>query len=242
MIIKNIYNEIITEFEKKINPKRVEKDKYYHKVGNPVSYGLSSPEYYKIIKKYKHQFKELGTKDILKLAGLFYKSKISEQVYTANYILSLRSDIFTPNNLNFLDKSLEYFDNWGVIDDFSIHVMQPILIKYPKHTMNLLRKWNKSKNLWKRRVSVVVFTRKIGESGKFTKEALELCNRLLDDKEDLVQKGVGWALKDNMRGNKRLVFDFVKKLRKLKISSVITLYALRDINGCERIQVLSSRS
>lgn len=64
--------------------------------------------------------------------------------------------------------------------------------------------------MWKRRVSVVAFVRKIGESGKFTNEALMLCENLIWDKEDMVQKGVGWCLKDVMRGDKKKFLIMLK--------------------------------
>jgi len=105
--------------------------------------------------------------------------------------------------------------------------------------LDLLRKWNSSKSLWKRRASVVTFTRKIGISGDFTDEALELCDNLIWEKEDYVRKGVGWALKDNMRGAKKKVLEYVKSLRRQGISSVITLYAIRDLKGKEREEVFN---
>lgn len=93
--------------------------------------------------------------------------------------------------------------------------------------------------MWKRRASVVAFVRKIGKSGEFVDEALELCDNLIWDEEDLVRKGVGWALKDNMRGAKMRVLDYVKSLRREGVSSTITLYAIRDLKGKEREEVLN---
>lgn len=93
--------------------------------------------------------------------------------------------------------------------------------------------------MWKRRASVVIFVRKIGESGKFTNEALAFCENLLWDKEDLVQKGVGWCLKDIMRGDQKKVFAYIKKLRKQGVCTTITLYAIRDLTGKERSEILN---
>ena len=191
------------------------------------------------MKKYKKQFRELENKEVLDLVWLFYKSGIEDQIYVGNFITTLHSENFTISNISFFDKALNYFQTWGTIDDFCVHTLETLLLKFPKQTIKLLREWNKSNNMWKRRASVVAFTRRAGESGKFTDEALKLCNNLVSDKEDLVQKGVGWALKDVMRGNKPKVLDYVKKLRKRGISSVITLYALRDIKGLEKKQILS---
>jgi len=85
----------------------------------------------------------------------------------------------------------------------------------------------------------VVFTRRIAKEGRFIDEALNLCEHLIWDEDDLVKKGVGWALKDHIRGNKDRVLRYVKTLKRRGVSSVITLYAIRDLKGEERSEVLS---
>jgi 3-methyladenine DNA glycosylase AlkD len=126
------------------------------------------------------------------------------------------------------------------VDGFCIDVLQPLLLKYPEEVLKIVRKWNGAESLWKRRASVVVFTRKVGESGRFTDEALELCDNLVWDGEDYVRKGVGWALKDSMRGNKKKVLEYVKELRRKGVSAIITLYAIRDLKDKERNDVLNT--
>ena len=104
----------------------------------------------------------------------------------------------------------------------------------------MARDWNGDDDLWLRRASVVLFTRKVAQSGLYTEVALELCDRLKHDAEDMVRKGVGWCLKDVMRADKRRVIEYVKRLRREGVSSVITLYAIRDLKGAERQSVLRS--
>jgi len=116
--------------------------------------------------------------------------------------------------------------------------MQPLLLKYREETLRPLRKWNRSENMWKRRASVVAFVWKIGSSGEFTDEALDLCENLIWDKEDLVLKGVGWALGDNMNGAKKRVIEYVKSLRRRAVSSKVTLYTIQDLKDKERKEVL----
>ena len=85
---------------------------------------------------------------------------------------------------------------------------------------------------------MVTFTGKVGESGEFTGEVLRLCENLVRDSEDIVQKGVGWALKDNLRSAPERVLPYIKDLRRRGVSSTITLYAIRDLKGAEREEVL----
>jgi 3-methyladenine DNA glycosylase AlkD len=87
-------------------------------------------------------------------------------------------------------------------------------------------------------MSVVAFTRTVGESGDFTEEMLRLCSNLIWDPEDIVQKGVGWTLKDNLRSAPDRILPYVKDLRRKGVPSTITLYAIRDLKGRKREEVL----
>jgi 3-methyladenine DNA glycosylase AlkD len=138
-----------------------------------------------------------------------------------------------------IDRMLDDFRGWSHVDDFCIEVAKPLLERHPDATLRLLDGWTRSANRWKRRASVVAFTRRVGESGHFTDTVLDFCGRLAHDPEDLVQKGVGWALKDNMRSAPERVIAFVKDLRRQGVSSVVTLYAIRDLRGPEREAVLA---
>lgn len=86
---------------------------------------------------------------------------------------------------------------------------------------------------------MVIFTRRVGETGEFTEEVLRLCENLVLDEEDIVQKGVGWALKDNLRSAPKRVLPYIKELRRRGVSSTITLYAIRDLKGAQRDEILA---
>ncbi|MDH5267621.1 MAG: DNA alkylation repair protein [Candidatus Bathyarchaeota archaeon] len=240
MKLEELYKKIVRELEKhadaELASKKVATAKYFGV--DCKSYGIKRSEIAGLIEKSLENFKKLSLEERFELAKKFYASDFSEQVHFGDVILKLNLEETTPFHYNFLDEIGDYLNNWADTDWFCSEIAKPLLIKYPKETLTLLRKWNSSENLWKRRASVVTFTRKIGESGEFTDVALELCDNLIWDKEDYVRKGVGWALKDNMRGAKKRVLDYVKSLRRKGVSSVITLYAIRDLKGKEREEVL----
>lgn len=238
MEITDLYSEIVEKLEKKANPKIASDDRFFHKVAGFKSYGIRAPVFGELFKPYRSVLKQLSFGEKLELARMFFQSGFIEQETFGIAVLSYGAREMEPANFDFLDEIAGYINNWGATDYFSLSVLQPLLRAYPNETMRFLRKWNESENLWKRRASVVAFTRKIGSSGKFTQEALELCHNLIWDKEDLVQKGVGWALKDVMRGDKQRVLKYVKALRRKGVSAIITLYAIRDLKGNERKKVL----
>jgi 3-methyladenine DNA glycosylase AlkD len=211
----------------------------YHKGDVYFFYGLRMPEFRKIMKAFHPRLLTLSLVERLQLAEDMMAEHIGELNYAGIYVLSLSVDDLSPEHFGYLDRLIDDFRGWSDVDYFCIDVMQPLLWRYPQETIALHEAWAGDANKWRRRSSVVTFTRKVGESGQFTDQVLALCDKLIWAPEDLVQKGVGWALKDNLRGAPDKVVPYVKELRRMGVPSNITLYAIRDLKGEERQAVLA---
>jgi 3-methyladenine DNA glycosylase AlkD len=88
-------------------------------------------------------------------------------------------------------------DNWGSCDALA-KIYTKILELIPDEVLVQLEKWNKSKNLWDRRqsiVSLLYFSRTKKEVLPYD-TLIKFIDKLLDDKEYYVQKAVGWSLKE----------------------------------------------
>ena len=233
---ENLFTALVQAIQQQVNTKMASQNVDFQHVW------LTSPESKAIFRLHRQEIRRLPLRGRLHLARWLTLSDVIHGIGFANSVLELSAKELCPSDFAYLDEHLNHFRGWGSTDDFCINVLQPLLWKYPQQTLALLQQWNWSENPWKRRASVVVFTRKVGASGKFTSQALELCENLLWDKEDLVQKGVGWSLKDGMRGNREQVLEYVKTLRRRGVSAVITLYAIRDLKGTERQEILDIHS
>lgn len=225
--VDTLYIEVIDFVEKMVSERR--------------SYGFYKSDLLEVYGRFDSRSYDLSLEECIELAGKFIRSGNSISIHIGIHLLSLRREELDHTHFKSFDEFLDHFVGWGNVDHFCVgkgSVLQPMLEKNPEKVIELLRKWNQSDNKWKRRASVVVFTRSVAKSGRFIDEALALCENLIWDEEDLVKKGVGWALKDNMRADKERVLEYVKSLRKRGVSSVITLYAIRDLKGKEREEVL----
>ncbi len=211
----------------------------YHKGDVYLSYGLRAPVFWGIMKEFRPRFLALSLAERLILTETLLGDHVGELGYSGIHILALSADDLGPEHFDYLDRMVDHFRGWSDVDYFCIDVMQPLLWHYPRETIALHQAWAVAANKWRRRCSVVTFTRKVGESGQFTDQVLGLCDKLIWAPEDLVQKGVGWALKDNLRGDREKVLAYVKDLRRQGVPSTITLYAIRDLKGAERQAVLA---
>lgn len=211
----------------------------YHKGDVYRSYGLRAPLFWEIMKRFRPRVLSLPPADRLRMAEELLTQHVGELGHAGIHILTLGVSDLSPDNFATLDRQIDHFRGWSHVDHFCGDVMQPLLWRYPQESIDLHRAWAAAENKWRRRASLVTFTRKVGESGQFTDQVLTLCDKLIWDPEDLVQKGVGWALKDNMRGSRDKVLEYVKTLRRMGVPSTITLYAIRDLKGEERQAVLA---
>jgi 3-methyladenine DNA glycosylase AlkD len=214
-------------------------DRKFHKHNEYLCYGLKATDFRKILKEFQPRFLELPLKERLDLAARLLREHIGELGHIGIHILVLSKKELDPSHFGFIDRLCDHFRSWSHVDYLCLELVKPLLWKYREETLALLRKWNRSSNRFKRRASVVAFVRKVGESGELTEEVLRLCENLIRDREDIVQKGVGWALKDNLRSAPERVLSYIKDLRRRGVSSTIILYAIRDLKETEREEVLS---
>ena len=238
-MIKAIITELRRRIEGITGYHKPKPERRFHKHDLYLSYSLKTPDFHKLMKEFRPRFLELGLPERLKLARQLLGIHIGELGHAGIYVLTLSVEQLQPRHFSLLDAVTDDFRSWSHVDHFCTQVMAPLLFKFPEKTLALLEKWNKSPNRFKRRASVVAFTHNVAKSAKFTEEAVRLCENLIRDDEDIVRKGIGWALKDNMRSAPKRILPFVKDLRRRGISSTITLYAIRDLKPAQRKEVLA---
>lgn len=166
-------------------------DSRYHKY-EYQSLGMRAPDFYAVMKEFRPEIKALPPAIAKRVAENMMKRHV-EEITQAGISVLATSRAIGPGDIAYLDKLGEHLSSWSTVDSFAPSILHKLLEEHPAKVLPLIRKWNKSKNMWKQRASVVAFTRKASASGKYTGELLKLCENLINTKEDLVQKGIGWA-------------------------------------------------
>ncbi|MEM6385219.1 MAG: DNA alkylation repair protein [Pseudomonadota bacterium] len=203
-----------------------------------LGYGVRAPEMKRFLGSLRPKLKDLGTEEKIELAARLIASGYGEQKSVALALLEDVPDYFTPARFCELEDIVSGLHGWSKIDGATKLFLPSILERHQQATAELLTRWNTSEDRWLRRASVVLFTRKVAKSGLHKDLALRFANALVYDQEHLVQTGVGWCLRDLMRWHKEEILPYVIDLRHKGVSSKITLYALRDIKGKERQDIL----
>ena len=125
------------------------------------------------------------------LASQFLQEHVGELGHVGLHIITLSVKDLEPKHFAYLDGLPEHFRSWSHVDHLSLGVMQPLLWRYRKETLELLEEWSRSPIRWKRRASVVTFVRKVAESGEFTEEVISLCENLIwgDKRQPAISTG-----------------------------------------------------
>jgi 3-methyladenine DNA glycosylase AlkD len=84
--------------------------------------------------------------------------------------------------------------NWATTDAICGELIGPLLVAHPAKA-TVMRAWSKDRNLWVRRASIVGLI-PLARIGHALDLVYEIARRLHADKEDLIQKAAGWALRE----------------------------------------------
>ncbi|HEY9123168.1 MAG TPA: DNA alkylation repair protein [Bacteroidales bacterium] len=171
-------------------------------------YGIRASVITKMSKALSPQIKERPKKEIFALCeGLWKSGYLEETFFAANWAYAIRKT-FEPDDFKTFKRWIDnYIYNWASCDSFCNHTMGAFIEMYPSFLKDL-KKLAVSENRWTRRaaaVSLIIPAKK----GLFLEDIFEICNILLPDKDDMVQKGYGWLLKAASHKHPIDVFDYV---------------------------------
>lgn len=170
--------------------------------------GVRSPDMTKIVASTWRRISGWEKKQIFQLCENLWSSGVFEEGSLACKITARLGKRLTTNDFDRLEQWMNTFvSNWAHCDDLGTHAIGTSITNYPS-LFPQLSSWTSSDNRWMRRgatVSLVFPLRK----GLYLDEALRLARTLMHDPDDLVQKGIGWMLKEGTRQHEEPVFDFV---------------------------------
>jgi 3-methyladenine DNA glycosylase AlkD len=90
--------------------------------------------------------------------------------------------------------STQFINGWDLVDLSAEHIVGAWLADKPAERKRVLNRLAKSKSLWERRIAILATFHYI-KRGDYA-ETLRVAELLLKDDEDLIQKAVGWMLRE----------------------------------------------
>ncbi len=203
--------QIKKDLRKFVSKKRKKTNEWFFKTG-PGEYGehdkflgISNPNIRKVAKKYKDCDLEQLQKIII--------SPYNDERFFAIIVLvekfKLKKTTRNEKKLiyNFYVKNLKYVNNWNLVDLSAPHIIGEYILEN-KSERKILDKLVKSNFHWHRRVCIL-------STWAFIKRddfdyTLKYAKILLNDKQDLMHKAVGWMLRETWKRDANICEQFLR--------------------------------
>jgi len=185
-----------------------------------------------VLRQQAKKYRQIELSDIKKLL----KSSFHEERLCALIILvekfskgteEEKADIF-----NLYLGSIKNINNWDLVDS-SAHYIVGVYLE--NRNRNILYKMAESNNLWERRIAIMSTFHLIKKN--MFKDALNISEVLLRDREDLIHKAVGWMLREIGKRDKQAEKNFLDKYYK-GMPRTMLRYAIEKFEETERQKYL----
>lgn len=137
--------------------------------------------------------------DAVWLAGQLFSSGYMEEGACANALLEPFQNRFNLADWPLFDNWLDHFTCWGTTDSFCLKVSAHVVLRSGP-PLDWLMRWAQADLIWKRRACLVSLIRCV-RVAREVDLAFALCDALLADEQALVQKAIGWLLKELCKGD-----------------------------------------
>lgn len=200
-------SDLQKELDKLSSKKRASAMQKYFKTGEgeygfgDVFIGITVPQARELAKKYK----DMDFEDLYKLL----RSEIHEKRLIALLILVYnfqRDEMLQRRIYEFYLKNIKFVNNWDLVDLSSHVIIGGYLIDKPK---DIIYKLAKSKNMWERRIAIISTFHFI--KNNMFEDSLALAKELITDEMEIIQKAVGWMLREIGKKDKKTEVKFLDK-------------------------------
>lgn len=226
------YHHLQIELKSLTNKEKAKVLSSFYKTGpgeygeGDIFLGLSVPQQREIIKKY-----HLPLRDIKKLLD----SNIHEYRFSALLLLinKYQEGREQKTIVDFYLSNYQRINNWDLVDLSAPKILGDFLLSHPRK--KILKSLFQSNNLWKKRIAIVS-TLPLIKQGSF-QEIIDIAIYLLDDKEDLIQKALGWMLREVGKKDIRVLESFLRQYKD-RMSRVALRYSIEKFPEKKRLYYL----
>lgn len=133
--------------------------------------------------------------------------------------------------VDFYVDHIDCVNNWDLVDSSAPYILGRYLVDRPRSERKRLHRWARSANQWHRRIAVLTTMAFIADL-QFS-DTLDLAKGLLDDKQDLIHKAVGWALREVGKKDLATLRAFLDE-HHTRMPRTMLRYAIEKLSPVER--------
>ena len=207
-----VVKEIMEALAELGSQERKEKMAYYAPTGQQAL-GVTNPDIKAVLKEIRVAYAPALPGEWITLCKALVASNVYECQILAYEMIGRDRKLLNALEYSDLEALGRNLDNWASVDHYSMGIYGVLWGKgvvKDSHIDTLL----KSENFWDRRVAVVstvaLNLKSRGGTGD-TPRTIAVCERVVDDHHDMIQKALSWALRELSKRDRDAVIAFIAR-------------------------------
>jgi 3-methyladenine DNA glycosylase AlkD len=148
---------------------------------------------------------------LVKAASELFSGPVLEEKIFAVFLLENLDADCGPAEFKLFASWLDRITSWADHDALVHDLIAPMVVAKPALAKQIFQ-WSKSRNRWRRRAACVALIRGTRKQ-MFFPEIQKLTDLLLEDKDDMVQKGLGWLLRETAKFDAKRAVPYLMKIK-----------------------------
>jgi 3-methyladenine DNA glycosylase AlkD len=183
--------------------------------------------------------KERGLDFLIEVADRLFSGSVLEEKIVAVFLLENLDREFRDTEFRLFENWLDRISSWADHDALVHDLIAPMIASKPTRAKTVFR-WAKSADRWHRRAACVALIR--GSRAKmFFPEITKLSDFLLADQDDMVQKGLGWLLRETAKFDAKRTVPYLMEIRR-RAPRLVLRTACETLTPAVRKRVLASNA
>ncbi len=180
--------------------------------------------------------REKGMDFVVQVADQLFSGQVLEEKVFAVFLLEGETETLGNREFRLFASWLDRVTSWADHDALAHCLLSPMVSADPARCRHVFL-WAKSKNRWRRRAACVALIRGARQK-KFFPEIALLTDRLLEDEDDMVQKGLGWLLRETAKFDSSRTVPYLMKIRQ-RAPRLVLRTACEKVTPAARKRILA---
>ena len=177
------------------------------------SHGWYTADLRRLAGRYRRSIqKEFGLDFLVRVADRLFSGRVLEERVVAVLLLENLTKDLNDSHFALFESWLDRIRSWADHDALVHYLIGPMIASEPARVKKAFQ-WARSPHRWHRRAACVALIQGTRQR-KFFSEIKKLSNQLLEDQDDMVQKGLGWLLRESAKADPKRAIHFLLKIRR----------------------------
>lgn len=170
--------------------------------------GVRVPHIRAVTKELYEAYPAVTIDDIMELIDDAFQEQVREEALCGIYWLTTKKREFDLWLWPLIDRWVEGVADWEVCDLLAAGVAAVVVHKNIELVDQLVN-WTNFSNKWRRRFTVSTAAALNQKKRVHVAETLRICHELMGEEEAIVQKAVGWALREASKHDSEAIYAFL---------------------------------